>query len=48
MWSDDPPEEEFMAALDLAFGNSRAHIVPFHNPLLDCEAASTVYVAQVK
>lgn len=46
MWSDDPPEEEFLRALDLAFGSSRAHIVQFHNPLLDCEAASTVYVAR--
>jgi spermidine synthase len=45
MWSDDPPEEEFLQALDQAFGSSRAHIVPFHNPLLDCDAASTVYVA---
>jgi hypothetical protein len=46
MWSDDPPEEEFLQALDLAFGSSRAHIVQFHNPLLDCTAASTVYVAR--
>ena len=46
MWCDDPPEEEFLNALDLAFGSSRAHIVPFHNPLLDCDAASTVYVAR--
>jgi spermidine synthase len=48
MWSDDPPEEEFLQALDLAFASSRAHIVSFHNPLLDCEAASTVYVARVE
>ena len=46
MWSDDPPEEEFLQALDLAFASSRAHIVQFHNPLLDCRAASTVYVAR--
>jgi len=46
MWSDDAPDEEFLQALDLAFGSSRAHIVQFHNPLLDCEAASTVYVAR--
>jgi spermidine synthase len=46
MWSDDPPEEEFLQALDLAFDSARAHIVSFHNPLLDCEAASTVYVAR--
>jgi spermidine synthase len=48
MWSDDPPEEEFLQALDLAFASARAHIVSFHNPLLDCEAASTVYVARVE
>jgi spermidine synthase len=46
MWSDDPPEEEFLQALETAFGRSRAHIVQFHNPILDCDAASTVYVAQ--
>jgi spermidine synthase len=48
MWSDDPPEEGFLKALDEAFGESRAHIVPFHNPLLDCDAASTVYVARTE
>jgi spermidine synthase len=46
MWSDDAPDEEFLQALDLAFESSRAHIVQFHNPLLDCDAASTVYVAR--
>lgn len=46
MWSDDPPDEDFLKALDQAFADARAHIVPFYNPLLDCEAASTVYVAR--
>jgi spermidine synthase len=46
MWSDDPPDEEFMEALDLAFTDTRAHIVTFPNPLLECQAASTVYVAR--
>ena len=46
MWSDDPPDEEFLQLLDLAFATSRAHIVQFQNPLLECESASTVYVAQ--
>jgi spermidine synthase len=46
MWSDDPPEEEFLHLLETAFETSRAHIVQFHNPLLDCAAASTVYVAR--
>ena len=48
MWSDDPPDEEFLRALDLAFANCRAHIVQFHNPLLDCNSASTVYVARTE
>ena len=46
MWSDDPPEEEFLEALDEAFADSRAHIVSFRNPLLECDSASTVYVAR--
>ncbi|MEY2559179.1 MAG: hypothetical protein QOE34_2604 [Verrucomicrobiota bacterium] len=46
MWSDDPPDEEFLQALDLAFVDIRAHIVTFPNPLLECDSASTVYVAR--
>jgi spermidine synthase len=46
MWSDDPPDEEFLQALDLAFVDVRAHIVTFPNPLLECDSASTVYVAR--
>lgn len=45
MWSDDSPDEEFMSALDGAFAATRAHVVTFQNPLLDCISASTVYVA---
>ncbi len=47
IWSDDPPDEEFLEALDGAFADSRAHIVSFPNPLLECESASTVYVARM-
>jgi spermidine synthase len=46
MWSDDPPEEEFMQALHAAFGDCRAHIVTFENPLMERDSASTVYVAR--
>lgn len=46
MWSDDPPEEEFMQALHAAFGDCRAHIVTFHNPLLERDSSSTVYIAR--
>ena len=47
MWSDDAPDDEFMTRLDGAFADCRAHIVKFHNPLADCDFASTVYVARV-
>ena len=46
MWSDDPPDDEFMDLLGGAFETARAHVVTFANPLLEAESASTVYVAQ--
>lgn len=45
LWSDDPPEENFIAALDEVFATCESHIVTFHNPLQDRESASTVYLA---
>ncbi|MEP6698936.1 MAG: spermidine synthase [Verrucomicrobiota bacterium] len=45
LWSDEPPEEDFLSLLDTAFASARAHIVTFPNPLLDAPSASTVYVA---
>jgi len=45
LWSDDPPDEEFLSMLDTAFATARAHVVTFPNPVLEDESASTVYVA---
>jgi spermidine synthase len=45
LWSDDPPEEEFLELLGRAFATARAHVVTFPNPLTEAESASTVYVA---
>jgi spermidine synthase len=45
LWSDDPPDEEFLALLGSAFATARAHVVTFPNPLTEAESASTVYVA---
>jgi spermidine synthase len=45
LWSDDPPDEEFLELLGSAFATARAHIVTFPNPLTEDESASTVYVA---
>lgn len=48
LWSDDPPEETFMAALKEVFDSCESHIVSFYNPLQDKESASTVYVAKTR
>jgi spermidine synthase len=45
LWSDDPPDDEFLGALGAAFATVRAHVVTFPNPLLEDDSASTVYVA---
>ena len=45
LWSDDPPDDAFMAALRTSFSDPTAHVVTFDNPVLECESASTVYVA---
>ena len=45
LWSDDPPDDEFLEKLGSVFANARAHVVTFSNPLTEAESASTVYVA---
>ena len=47
LWSDDAPEPGFMAALEEVFATCESHVVPFPNPLLGTECASTVYVAKL-
>ena len=46
LWSNDPPDEPFCATLGEVFGDVRAHVVTFPNPLQGRDAASTVYVAR--
>jgi spermidine synthase len=45
LWSDDPPDDDFLGTLETAFATVRAHVVTFPNPLRDDQSASTVYVA---
>lgn len=45
LWSNDPPDEELESVLSEVFASHQTHVVRFHNPLQDREAASTVYVA---
>lgn len=45
LWSDDPPDDAFMADLDAVFPGARAQVVRFDNPLTGGISANTVYVA---
>lgn len=44
LWSDDPPDAQFMAVLGAVFDDSAAHIVDFDNPLTGGTSSNTVYV----
>ncbi len=45
LWSNDPPDEGFLAVLAQVFDDVRAEVVEFPNPLQDRESANTVYLA---
>jgi spermidine synthase len=45
LWSDDPPDDDFMATLDTVFPGARAQVVRFDNPLTGGISSNTVYVA---
>ena len=47
LWSDDPPDEDFLAVLAQAFATTAAHVVPFHNHHTGGTSSNTVYVATV-
>ena len=44
LWSDDPPDEEFMATLSTVFDDCEAHVVEFANHLTGGTSSNTVYV----
>ncbi len=45
LWSDDPPDDEFVAVIEGVFESATAHIVSFPNHYTGGESACTVYVA---
>ncbi len=45
LWSDDAPDEAFMASLGEVFASCESHIVAFDNPIQGGQSQSTVYVA---
>lgn len=46
LWSNDAPDENFIAALTQVFAEPETHVVEFDNPLQDGTAANTIYVAR--
>ncbi|GAB2962391.1 spermine/spermidine synthase domain-containing protein [Saccharothrix stipae] len=47
LWSNEPPDDDYTAALADRFAHVTAEVVRFHNPLQQRDATSTVYVATV-
>ena len=47
LWSNDPPDEDFLAVLRSCFATAHAEVVRFDNPLQGRDATNTVYVATV-
>lgn len=46
LWSDDPPDAEFMSELAVVFDDTAAHVVDFDNPVTGGTSSNTVYVAR--
>ena len=47
LWSDDPPDEDFLDLLRQVFATAGAHVVPFPNHHTGATSSNTVYVATV-
>lgn len=46
LWSDDPPDEEFMVELRAVFDETVAHVVDFDNPVTGGVSSNTIYVGR--
>lgn len=46
LWSDDPPDEDFMTVLGEVFDAAEAHVVDFDNAVTGGVSSNTVYVAR--
>ncbi|MEO8476241.1 MAG: spermidine synthase [Actinomycetota bacterium] len=48
LWSDDPPDEDYLAVVERVFATCEAHVITFSNPLTGGESTNTVYVARAQ
>lgn len=46
LWSDEPPDDQFMEVISQVFETVSSVVVPFYNPHQDRDTASTVYLAK--
>lgn len=46
LWSDDPPDPDFLGVLQTAFDHVDAHVSRFRNPLAGGEATNTIFLAR--
>ena len=46
LWSDDPPDADFVGLLEAEFSTVASHVVEFDNFLTGGTSANTVYVAR--
>lgn len=46
LWSDDPPDQEFMVEMDAVFDDATAHVVDFENAVTGGMSSNTVYVGR--
>ncbi len=45
LWSNDPPDDDFLGTLRDVFDTCEAKVVTFDNPLQDRKAENTIYIA---
>ncbi len=48
LWSNDPPDVEFIALLEKMFAKVESHVVTFPSPYKDGDSTNTVYLAYKK
>lgn len=46
LWSDDPPDDGFIAVLATVFDYARSEVVSFANPLIGALSSNTIYLAR--
>jgi hypothetical protein len=45
LWSNDPPDADYLSILSTVFAEVATEVVTFPNPLQDRDASNTVYLA---